>query len=200
MRLSYGFVRENRLTCLYHGWGYDGEGACVSIPAHPGLTPPKSIKVTRYRCHEAGGLIWVAREGSEEAAPAVSGEWIACQSLKFDCSIEAAEDALVLHRGALLSSGSTKSGQEPSVSVSKAGRGLLTFRADAGFEATCALQPIDDGATIVHLLVKATGTDGDVAPEQRCARWGRYVRSEVKAGAPRSHSAKTENATLVVAS
>ena len=47
MRLSYGFVRGNRLTCLSHGWGYDGQGSFVSIPAHPALTPPKTIKVNR---------------------------------------------------------------------------------------------------------------------------------------------------------
>ena len=35
MRLSFGFVKENRLTCLYHGWEYGSDGGCRKIPAHP---------------------------------------------------------------------------------------------------------------------------------------------------------------------
>ena len=80
MRLSYGFVRENSLTCLYHGWGYDGEGVCKKIPAHPELEPPKTITVNRYLAFEAGGFIWTAAEGTTDA-PSPSGEWHPCRSL-----------------------------------------------------------------------------------------------------------------------
>src|SRR3984957_2471923 len=43
MRLSFGFVRENALTCIYHGWSFGvtdesgGDGRCIAIPAHPGM-------------------------------------------------------------------------------------------------------------------------------------------------------------------
>ena len=35
MRLSMGFVRSDRIACLYHGWQYGTDGHCLYIPAHP---------------------------------------------------------------------------------------------------------------------------------------------------------------------
>ncbi|MEH6728896.1 MAG: Rieske 2Fe-2S domain-containing protein, partial [Hyphomicrobiales bacterium] len=43
MRLSFGFVRGERLSCIYHGWQYGQDGGCRHIPAHPDMTPPASI-------------------------------------------------------------------------------------------------------------------------------------------------------------
>src|SRR6478752_874985 len=60
MRLSHGFVRGEALNCIYHGWSYGQTGSCVRIPAHPGLTPPESIRVATYAVEEADGVIWVA--------------------------------------------------------------------------------------------------------------------------------------------
>jgi phenylpropionate dioxygenase-like ring-hydroxylating dioxygenase large terminal subunit len=68
MRLSLGFVRDNSLNCLYHGWQYGGSSSCVRIPAHPDLTVPPSIKANAYASAEAGGLIWVRLAG-EDALP-----------------------------------------------------------------------------------------------------------------------------------
>lgn len=58
MRLSYGFVRGNTLRCIYHGWGYEPGGQCVSIPAHPDLTPPKTICATVYPAETRYGIVW----------------------------------------------------------------------------------------------------------------------------------------------
>ncbi|MFD3810878.1 Rieske 2Fe-2S domain-containing protein [Rhodococcus sp. NPDC058639] len=60
MRLSFGFVREDRLVCLYHGWQFDGDGACRHVPAHPRMEPPGSVRPTRYRAFERGGLVWAS--------------------------------------------------------------------------------------------------------------------------------------------
>lgn len=60
MRLSFGFVREDRLVCLYHGWQFDGGGACRHVPAHPRMEPPASVRPTRYRTFERGGIAWVS--------------------------------------------------------------------------------------------------------------------------------------------
>ncbi|WP_349536190.1 Rieske (2Fe-2S) protein [Rhodococcus rhodochrous] len=60
MRLSFGFVRQNRLVCLYHGWQFDGAGACRHVPAHPRMEPPKTVKPQQYRAIESAGLVWVA--------------------------------------------------------------------------------------------------------------------------------------------
>lgn len=63
MALSHGFVRGDALACLYHGWHFDGSGACRHIPAHPDLDPPKTIHTERYGVVEAGGVIWVSVDG-----------------------------------------------------------------------------------------------------------------------------------------
>lgn len=59
MRMSFGFVRGDRIACLYHGWQYDGDGRCRAIPAHPDLEVPATIRIPRYPVAEASGLIWV---------------------------------------------------------------------------------------------------------------------------------------------
>ncbi len=83
MRLSYGVVRENRLTCLYHGWTFNGDGHCDTIPAHPDLDPPATICTKMYRCVESGGLLWVAHENESSDPPMVRGNWAPCRSLHF---------------------------------------------------------------------------------------------------------------------
>ena len=68
MRLSFGFVREDRLNCLYHGWSYDGGGQCRHIPAHPQLTPPKTICLQTYAVRERHALVWLAVDDNGAAA------------------------------------------------------------------------------------------------------------------------------------
>jgi nitrite reductase/ring-hydroxylating ferredoxin subunit len=70
MRLSYGYVRADRIACLYHGWQYGTDGRCLRIPAHPDIEPPASIVVWRHSCREAMGLIF-ARLGEATDAPAL---------------------------------------------------------------------------------------------------------------------------------
>lgn len=73
MRLSHGFVRGETLACIYHGWQYNDAGACVGIPAHPQLDPPKSICATTYACKENNGLIWVALDKTNDPLPSYDG-------------------------------------------------------------------------------------------------------------------------------
>lgn len=60
MRLSHGFVRGETLACIYHGWQYGDDGACSYIPAHPKLTPPKTICVTDHACRVQDEAVWVS--------------------------------------------------------------------------------------------------------------------------------------------
>ena len=74
MRLSFGFVRDDRLNCLYHGWSYDSGGQCRHIPAHPALTPPRTVCLQTFAVREQHGTIWLATEttagdASQAAAP-----------------------------------------------------------------------------------------------------------------------------------
>lgn len=64
MRLSFGFVRGERLSCIYHGWQYGDGGGCQHIPAHPDMVPPQTICAKTYDCAEVDGLIWVAKDNS----------------------------------------------------------------------------------------------------------------------------------------
>lgn len=62
MRLSFGFVRGERLSCIYHGWQYGEDGACRHIPAHPEMTPPTSICANIYACRDHDGVVWVSQD------------------------------------------------------------------------------------------------------------------------------------------
>ncbi len=59
-KLSLGKVFRECLQCPYHGWLYDGSGACVKIPAHPDQTPPPRARAIPYACRESSGWIWVS--------------------------------------------------------------------------------------------------------------------------------------------
>ncbi|WP_181703171.1 Rieske 2Fe-2S domain-containing protein [Chthonobacter albigriseus] len=69
MRLSFGFVRGEELACLYHGWHFDTDAACTAIPAHPDLTPPRTICANAYACAETGGFVFVRLGSGDIAAP-----------------------------------------------------------------------------------------------------------------------------------
>src|ERR1700712_4572612 len=64
MRLSYGFIRGERLNCLYHGWEYGADASCRRIPAHPDLTVPPTIKAKAYEATESGGLVLANLDGA----------------------------------------------------------------------------------------------------------------------------------------
>jgi phenylpropionate dioxygenase-like ring-hydroxylating dioxygenase large terminal subunit len=69
MRLSFGFVRENSLNCLYHGWQYGAASQCLRIPAHPDLTVPASIRAKAYGAAETGGMVWVDLDPASDLTP-----------------------------------------------------------------------------------------------------------------------------------
>ncbi|TVQ31150.1 MAG: Rieske (2Fe-2S) protein [Geminicoccaceae bacterium] len=73
MRLSFGFVRDETLVCLYHGWRWRADGGCALIPAHPDLAPPPSLCVPSYPAAEADGLIWMAATIPGRPPPAMTG-------------------------------------------------------------------------------------------------------------------------------
>ncbi|MET0963332.1 MAG: aromatic ring-hydroxylating dioxygenase subunit alpha [Noviherbaspirillum sp.] len=58
-RLSLGRVMDERLVCGYHGWQFDGGGACRLQPAHPQVTPPRAACARTFHAREAYGLVWV---------------------------------------------------------------------------------------------------------------------------------------------
>lgn len=58
-RLSLGTINGDTLTCAYHGWSYRADGRCVTIPAHPGQSPPIKARVKAYDVEEKYGYVWI---------------------------------------------------------------------------------------------------------------------------------------------
>lgn len=57
--LSLGWIDGDTLTCVYHGWKYNGSGDCVRIPQRPpDAAIPKKAHVPTYPCVEQYGVIW----------------------------------------------------------------------------------------------------------------------------------------------
>ncbi len=126
MRLSHGFVRGERLSCIYHGWGYGEGGRCVRIPAHPELTPPEAIRVPVFSAAEASGVIWVAEDAPDSPPPEFPGH-AAFRSLQVAAAPEAVAAAL-------------------------GGTGTVIEATLAGLGVVALIQPLRDGVAGLHLL------------------------------------------------
>lgn len=182
MRLSYGFVRGNTLTCLYHGWRYDGSGACVAIPAHPALTPPKTIKPQKFSCETRGGLIWVAPETVTTPAPSVEGAWSDCRSIAISASIDTVRDALTTKNFPAFAM--PHDGASARHVAQKLSSSLVRLRSTTGDEVLCALQATAPAETVVHVQYSASSKENDtVAVRLHFARWAKRLRSFVEDGA-----------------
>ncbi len=60
--LCYGFVEAEGLRCSYHGWLYDGRGACIEQPFEDTAAPAsrfrEKIRIKAYPVEEKAGLLW----------------------------------------------------------------------------------------------------------------------------------------------
>ena len=142
MRLSHGFVRGEALNCIYHGWSYGQTGSCVRIPAHPGLTPPESIRVVTYAVEEADGVIWVA-VGQPAAEPPRFEGLTPLRSLTFRASVAAIE---------------------ASAGAKATAEGLLNLQ-----KLRLLLAPQDDDQTLVHVLLQESSDPSDRIAASRAA-------------------------------
>ncbi|MFK8184925.1 MAG: Rieske 2Fe-2S domain-containing protein [Phormidesmis sp.] len=60
-KLSLGKVDKGRICCPYHGWEFDGSGACVKVPQlKADCAIPASYRVDAFKCRERYGYVWVA--------------------------------------------------------------------------------------------------------------------------------------------
>ena len=74
--LSAATVVDGRLTCPYHGWQYDGEGRCLSIPSlgPDGTAPPRADLPVPWAVEERHGWVWLAPERTAVAPPRPAGD------------------------------------------------------------------------------------------------------------------------------
>lgn len=170
MRLSFGFVRGDRIACLYHGWQFDVGGVCRFIPAHPQLAVPPTITVERFAAAERLGMVWVfAGEAAAASAPPtgnVATEPV--RSLWLDAGAEAVWAALAHAPPPFDGAAADRSQAGP----------LVTLRAGSAC-LYAAVQPATAQATVLHLAV-----DGAAAGDRpRLSLWAEALRRGVEAEA-----------------
>ena len=82
-QLSLGSVSAEGITCPYHGWRFDHDGACNHVPVAPNDCLPKEpASLTSIPVHEDGGTIWIWIGSQTPTAPpehlssiTESGDW-----------------------------------------------------------------------------------------------------------------------------
>jgi len=100
--LSMGRLVDDRVVCGYHGFTFDGTGACVRVPSQEHV--PYGAAVPAHPVREEGSLVWVwlgdPRRAGSAAPPRVSwiadGGWSALGGVR-----TVAAGYLLLHENAL---------------------------------------------------------------------------------------------------
>jgi phthalate 4,5-dioxygenase len=75
--LFWGRNEEDGLRCVYHGWKFNADGACVDMPNEPARSSfADKIKQPAYQAVDRGGITWVYM-GAQDPAPAIPNfEWL----------------------------------------------------------------------------------------------------------------------------
>jgi phenylpropionate dioxygenase-like ring-hydroxylating dioxygenase large terminal subunit len=68
--LSLGRVVRSQLECAYHGWRFDADGVCRSVPALCGEQEGKARRVPHYRVREQQGYVWIYVAADPDVEPA----------------------------------------------------------------------------------------------------------------------------------
>jgi phthalate 4,5-dioxygenase len=69
--MFFGRNEECGLRCVYHGWKFSRDGACVDVPSEPPDSLFKTkVSIAAYPTHEAGGIVWTYM-GPPEKQPAL---------------------------------------------------------------------------------------------------------------------------------
>ena len=67
--LFFGRNEAEGIRCVYHGWKFDCEGACVDMPSEPEESSFKSkVRALAYPCVERNGIVWTYM-GSRKTPP-----------------------------------------------------------------------------------------------------------------------------------
>lgn len=69
--LSVGKVEGGELVCPYHGFRFDGGGACTAIPAHPSMRIPNAMHLTLATVVEAHDFVWMWSGAPQDATSPV---------------------------------------------------------------------------------------------------------------------------------
>lgn len=64
--LSAGRVVGDHIQCHYHGWEFDGDGACKAVPGSCGEPDHPARRVPSFACRDSQGWVWVYSEPNVE--------------------------------------------------------------------------------------------------------------------------------------
>jgi nitrite reductase/ring-hydroxylating ferredoxin subunit len=174
MRLSFGFVREGRLACLYHGWQFDAAGQCRRIPAHPDLRVPATIRTTVLPSVERLGMVW-AFDGPPPAAAlpqAPDMPIVPVRSLALRVPARMATDALVTPRSAPF----------PGDIHTEQSGPLVMLRAGT-HQIAAAVQALSDTESTIHIVIFGDPATYRGAGQLQVSAWAEALRRAVE-GAP----------------
>ena len=120
--LSLGTVQDGLLQCGYHGWRFDGCGACREVPGLLEEPDRRARRVDTYPAAEHDGFVWVFPKGDVEPSggpfrfPLVdeAGYTTVRRSLFVPASLHAAlENTLDVPHTAFLHGGLFRGGRDP---------------------------------------------------------------------------------------
>lgn len=172
MRLSFGFVRGERLSCIYHGWQYGEDGTCRHIPAHPDMTPPTSICANSYLCQDHDGVVWVSRE-EEDALdlPVFAGQHL--RSLSVERNEMVLRGMLEAARVPISGKGKTETAEAFVVMENKTSLALQAGKNAATLRLIVHFQRITSEKTMLHVQ---TGPGLSVDQQISLSRWTERFR------------------------
>lgn len=156
MRLSFGFVRGESLTCIYHGWQYGTDGTCRYIPAHPDLEPPKTLRTTAFACADHAGLIWASLSDRSDPPTLDLDDAEPLRSLVFDLDMTTVGERLAEASFPITESWTPGQGHFTTIErrdglIVREGR-----QGDTSRRLIALLQPLPDDRTAVHVLTSPT--------------------------------------------
>ncbi len=74
--MAYSRNEECGLRCIYHGWLFSSEGACVEMPNEARSTQLiNSVRIGAYPCRERNGVIWGYMGPDDEPPQLPDVEW-----------------------------------------------------------------------------------------------------------------------------
>ena len=184
MRLSFGFVRGDRIACLYHGWQWGTDGHCLHIPAHPNLKAPPSITTWRHSCHEGMGMIWAHLQEASDTpalpAEAAGHAVLPVRSLHVDCPAKMLSERFassdIAPFNPELVAGRRTSRREGPLVILTTQKGDLTEALIGG------VQPLDASHSAIHLVLAASGADYRGAGQLHFAHFAETLRDGLETG------------------
>ncbi len=161
VRLSLGFVVGEELVCRYHGWRYDRDGHCVSVPSSPKDASPPAACARTYLSRESDGIVWASLARMPAGYPPRLGDDLV-PSRSFTVDLDADTFALQAERAGWLQGQSTCVWQEGALAL--------------------LIQPLMPGTSIVHLLVARSASSLDkqraiASIKTHIARWTAEARA-----------------------